>query len=267
MGEVNHKAVRPRRRRIISEKSNPVGGWDPEPWPPGPREDTIMPKHGKKYREAIKKLKADEKYPVADAVKLLKELAFAKFDESVDVDIRLGVDPRNADQQVRGTVSLPHGTGKTVRVAVFAKGDAAAQAEAAGADVVGAEDLVEKIKGGWLEFDAAVATPDMMREVSKVGRVLGPRGLMPNPKTGTVTPNVGQAVIELKAGKVEYRLDRYANVHCGVGKRSFSEQALAENIQTLIDAIVKAKPSSAKGVYMKSVSVCTTMGPGVPIRL
>jgi large subunit ribosomal protein L1 len=225
-----------------------------------------MPKHGKKFREASGKIDRAEKYSVDEAVNLLKETSFAKFDESVDMDIRLGVDPRNADQQVRGTVVLPHGTGKTVRVAVFAKGDAAEQARAAGADAVGAEDLVARIQGGWLDFDAAVATPDMMREVSKVGRVLGPRGLMPNPKTGTVTPNVAQVVGELKAGKVEYRLDKTANVHCSVGKKSFENQQLVDNIQSLLDALNKAKPSAAKGVYMKSVSVSTTMGPGIGIR-
>lgn len=225
-----------------------------------------MPKRGKKYREVIGKIDKTRKYSVREAVELLKEVSFAKFDETVDIDVRLGVDPRNADQQVRGTVVLPHGTGKTVRVAVFAKGDAAEQARQAGADVVGAEDLVEKIQGGFLEFDAAVATPDMMREVSKVGRVLGPRGLMPNPKTGTVTMNVGQVVGELKAGKVEYRLDRTANVHCSVGKKSFSNEALVDNINALLDALVKAKPAAAKGVYMKNISVSTTMGPGIPIQ-
>ncbi len=226
-----------------------------------------MAKHGKQYRAARGKVTPEATFTLAEAVKLIKEVAYAKFDESVDLDVRLGVDPRNAEQNVRGTVNLPHGTGKKVRVAVFAKGDAAKAAEAAGADAVGAEDLVERIQKGFLDFDAAVATPDMMREVSKVGRILGTRGLMPNPKTGTVTPNVAQVVAELKAGKVEYRLDRFANVHCSVGKRSFSEEALAGNIQALIDALNKAKPSSAKGVYMKSVSVSTTMGPGVPIRL
>lgn len=226
-----------------------------------------MPKHGKNYRSSIAKFDRTQDYTVEEAVKLIKELSYAKFDESVDIDARLGVDPRNADQQVRGTVNLPNGTGKSVRVVVFAKGEAAEAALAAGADAVGAEDLVEKIQGGWLEFDAAVATPNMMREVSKVGRVLGPRGLMPNPKTGTVTNDVAQVVGELKAGKVEYRLDRYANVHCSVGKRSFEEQALVENIQTLIDALKKARPASAKGVYMKSLSVSTTMGPGIALKV
>jgi large subunit ribosomal protein L1 len=225
-----------------------------------------MARHGKKFRDAVEKIDRDRRYTVEQAVNLLKETHFAKFDESVDMDVRLGVDPRNADQQVRGTVSLPHGTGKSVRVAVFAKGEAAEKAKAAGADAVGAEDLVERIQGGWLEFDAAVATPDMMREVSKVGRVLGPRGLMPNPKTGTVTPNVAQVVGELKAGKVEYRLDKTANVHCSVGKKSFGNNQLVDNIQALLDALNKAKPSAAKGVYMKSVSVSTTMGPGIRIQ-
>jgi large subunit ribosomal protein L1 len=225
-----------------------------------------MPKHGKHYREAVKLYDAKQSYTVAEAVAVLKKLAYAKFDESVDLDVRLGVDPRNADQQVRGTVNLPNGTGKTVRVAVFAKGDAATEATEAGADFVGAEDLIEKIQGGWLEFDAAVATPNMMRDVSKVGKILGPRGLMPNPKTGTVTMAVGQVIRELKAGKVEYRLDRFANVHCSVGKKSFTEEALAENVQTLIDALNKARPASAKGVYMKSVSLSTTMSPGIGIR-
>ncbi|MCL5269998.1 MAG: 50S ribosomal protein L1 [bacterium] len=226
-----------------------------------------MPSHGKKYRQAVDSIDRTRKYTVAEAVNLLKKTSYAKFDESVDLDIRLGVDPRNADQQVRGTVNLPNGTGKSVRVVVFAKGEAAAEAQAAGADFVGAEDLIEKIQGGWLDFEAAVATPNMMRDVSKVGRVLGPRGLMPNPKTGTVTMAVGQVVKELKAGKVEYRLDRYANIHCSVGKRSFEENALAENIQSLIDAIQKARPASAKGVYMKSVSVSSTMGPGIPLEV
>lgn len=225
-----------------------------------------MPKRGKNYRSLADKVDRSKKYDISDAVKLLKEVAYAKFDESVDLDVRLGVDPRNADQQVRGTVNLPHGTGKTIRVAVFAQGDAAKAAEEAGADVVGSDDLVEKIQGDWMEFDAAVATPDMMRLVSKVGRKLGPRGLMPNPKTGTVTPNVAQVVQELKAGKVEYRLDKFANVHCSIGKKSFSEEALAENIKALLDALKAAKPSSAKGIYMKGISVSTTMSPSIPLE-
>jgi large subunit ribosomal protein L1 len=225
-----------------------------------------MAKHGKNYRAMVAKVDKDKKFTVAEAVALLKQVNFAKFDESVDLDIRLGVDPRNADQQVRGTVNLPNGTGKTVRVLVFAKGDAATAAQEAGADYVGAEDMIEKIQGGWLDFDACVATPPLMRDVSKVGKILGPRGMMPNPKTGTVTMDTATVVKELKAGKVEYRLDKTANIHCAVGKKSFSEQALAENIQSLLDALNKVRPASAKGVYMKSVSVSTTMSPGVPIR-
>ena len=225
-----------------------------------------MPRHGKKYRDSKAKTDRTAKLNIADAVKAVKEASFAKFDESVDVDVRLGVDPRNADQQVRGTVALPHGTGKDVRVVVFAKGDAAKAAEEAGAEEVGAEELVEKIKGGWTDFDAAAATPDMMRVVSKIGKILGPRGLMPNPKAGTVSPNVGQVVKELKAGKVEYRVDRQAIVHCSVGKTSFEDHQLAENVQTLLDALQRAKPASAKGAYMKSVSVSSTMGPGVAIQ-
>jgi large subunit ribosomal protein L1 len=225
-----------------------------------------MPKRGKKYRGAIEGIDLKARRDISEAVKLVKQCKIAKFDESVDVDVRLGVDPRNADQQVRGTVALPHGTGKEVRVAVFAKGDAAQAAKDAGAEYVGAEDLVEKIKGGWTDFDAAVATPDMMRFVGMIGKILGPRGLMPNPKAGTVTPNAAQVVKELKAGKVEYRLDRQAIVHCSVGKVSFEERQLEENIQALLDALWRAKPSSAKGIYIKSVSVSSTMGPGIPIN-
>lgn len=225
-----------------------------------------MPRRGKKYRGAIEGVDLKAKRDVDEAVKLVKQFKFSKFDESVDLDVRLGVDPRNADQQVRGTVALPHGTGKSVRVAVFAKGDAAQAARDAGAEYVGAEDLVEKIKGGWTDFDAAVATPDMMRFVGMIGKILGPRGLMPNPKAGTVTPNAGQVVKELKAGKVEYRLDRQAIVHCSVGKISFEANQLEENIRALLDALWRAKPSSAKGSYIKSVSVSSTMGPGVAIN-
>lgn len=225
-----------------------------------------MARRGKKYREAASKVDRATKLSVTDAVKAIKEASFAKFDESVDVDIRLGVDPRNAEQQVRGTVALPHGTGKNVRVAVFAKGDAAEAAEAAGAEIVGAEDLVAKIKGGFTDFDAAVATPDMMRFVGQVGKILGPRGLMPNPKAGTVTPNVAKVVAELKAGKVEYRLDRTAIIHVGVGRASFEQGQLEENVTALLDAVQAAKPAAAKGTYMKSVFISTTMGPGVAIN-
>lgn len=224
-----------------------------------------MAKRGKKYNEAAKQVEHGAKYAVPEAVKRLKQAHFAKFNETVDLQIRLGVDPRNADQQVRGTVVLPHGTGKSVRVVVFAKGDQAEAATKAGAEEVGAEDLVEKIKGGWTEFDAAVATPDMMRIVSQVAKVLGPRGLMPNPKAGTVTPNVAQVIKELKAGKVEYRLDRQAIVHCSVGKINFEEGQLVENITTLLDALQKAKPASSKGTYMKSISLSSTMSPGIAL--
>ena len=224
-----------------------------------------MARRGKKYREAAQKVETGA-HPITQAVQMVRSAHYAKFDESVDLDVRLGVDPRNAEQQVRGTVILPHGTGKNVRVAVFAKGEAAEKALEAGAEFVGAEDLVERIKGGWTDFDAAVASPDMMRFVGKVGKILGPRGLMPNPKAGTVTPNVAKVVLELKAGKVEYRLDRQAIVHCSVGRRSFEEVKLTENIRTLLDTLWRAKPASAKGVYMKSISVSSTMGPGVAIQ-
>lgn len=225
-----------------------------------------MGKRGKNYRGAVKGLDRSSKYTVDEAVEMIKKAKYANFDESVDADVRLGVDPRNADQQVRGTVALPHGTGKEVRVAVFAQGEAADAAREAGAEIVGAEDLVEKIKGGWTDFDAAAATPDMMRFVGRVGKILGPRGLMPNPKAGTVTPNVAQVVKELKAGKVEYRLDRQANVHVSVGKVSFENQQLAENLTVLLDALHKARPASAKGTYMKSISVSSTMGPGFGVH-
>jgi large subunit ribosomal protein L1 len=225
-----------------------------------------MARRGKKYRAAVAKIDPASAYAVPEAVKLVKDAKFAKFDETVDLDVRLGVDPRNADQQVRGTVLLPHGTGKSVRVAVFAKGDAADAAKAAGAEVVGAEDLVDKIQAGFTDFDAAVATPDMMRHVGKIGKILGPRGLMPNPKAGTVTPNVADVVKELKAGKVEYRLDRQGIVHVSVGKTNFSADQLADNVTSLLEALWRAKPQSAKGTYMKSISLSSTMGPGVAIR-
>ncbi len=221
---------------------------------------------GKKYNVAAEKITARKKYELAEAVRLLKAAHFAKFNESVDLQIRLGVDPRNSEQQVRGTVVLPHGTGKSVRVAVFAKGDQASAATEAGAEFVGAEDLIEKIEKGWTDFDAAVATPDMMRIVSKVAKTLGPRGLMPNPKAGTVSPNVGQVVKELKAGKVEYKLDRQAIIHCTVGKIEFAERQLVENIQLLLDAVHKARPASAKGTFMKSVALSSTMGPGIRVN-
>ncbi len=221
-----------------------------------------MPKHGKKYAAALAKVEADKAYPVAEAVQTVKATAFAKFDETVDVAVNLGVDPRHADQVVRGTCVLPHGTGKTVRVLVIAQGDRAKEAEAAGADFVGVEYL-QKIKDGWLDTDVIVATPDMMGQLGALGRVLGPRGLMPNPKAGTVTLNVGQAVKEIKAGKIEFRVDKTGNVHAPVGKVSFPAEKLAENVQAFLDTILRAKPPAAKGTYLKSATISSTMGPGV----
>src|SRR5215210_9422365 len=222
-----------------------------------------MKKHGKKYRAALEKLEDGRKYNLEDAVKKLKEIAFAKFDETVELTIWLGVDPRKADQLVRGTLVLPHGLGKSKTVLVIAQGDKIKEAEEAGADFVGGEDMVEKIKGGWLDFDAVVSTPDMMRLVGGLGKVLGPRGLMPNPKTGTVTFDVRAAVTETKAGKVEYRVDKTGVIHVGVGKVSFDAQLLRENAQMLLDAVVKAKPATAKGKYVKKVNLAATMSPGV----
>ena len=224
-----------------------------------------MPKTGKRYKEALGHVDRDRLHSAGDALKLLKTLPSAKFDETVELNLRLGVDPRKADQMVRGAVSLPKGTGKTVRVAVFAKGEAASAARDAGADVVGDEDLAARIEGGWLEFDAAVASPDLMPVVGKLGRVLGPRGLMPNPKSGTVTPDVAKAVTDLKGGLVEYRTDRHGNLHLIIGKRSFEESDLAVNYATAIDEIVRAKPAAAKGRYLKSITLSTTMGPGIRI--
>ena len=224
-------------------------------------------KRGKKYAEAAKLIERDKQYEVADAVSLIKKTATAKFDETVEAHIRLGVDGRHADQQVRGAVVLPHGTGKKVRVLVFAKGDKVAEAEAAGADNVGGDELIPKIQNdGWLDFDVVVATPDMMGVVGRLGRVLGPKGLMPNPKAGTVTMDVTKAVNDIKAGKIEYRLDKTNIIHVPVGKASFTEEQLAENINTLMGAIVKAKPASAKGQYLKSVTVASTMGPGIHLN-
>lgn len=225
-----------------------------------------MPSHGKKYAKAVTAFPTKEA-PVADAkdaVKLVKEKAFAKFDETVEVAVRLGVDPRHADQVVRGTVVLPHGTGKAVRVLVIAQGDKVKEAEEAGADYVGTE-YVQKIKDGWLDFDAIVATPDVMGQLGQLGRVLGPRGLMPSPKAGTVTFEVGKAVREIKAGKIEFRVDKTGNLHAPIGRVSFPEEKLAENLDAFMDTVVRAKPAAAKGTYIKTVTVSSTMGPGVRI--
>jgi large subunit ribosomal protein L1 len=222
---------------------------------------------GKRLRAAEAKVDREKAYALADAVALIKQTASAKFDETVEVALNLGVDPRHADQMVRGTVDLPHGTGKSVRVAVFARGDKAQEAKAAGADVVGAEDLAEAIQGGEINFDRCVATPDMMPVVGRLGRILGPRGLMPNPKLGTVTPNVGQAVRAAKAGQVQFRVEKAGLVHGGVGKVSFDQALLVENIKAFVDAVNRAKPAGAKGTYMKRVAISSTMGPGVHVEV
>ena len=224
-------------------------------------------KHGKKYTEAAKLVDRSVAYEPNDAIALVKKTATAKFDETIEVHIRTGCDGRHAEQQIRGAVVLPHGTGKTVRVLVFAKGDKANEAEAAGADYVGGEELIPKIQNdGWFEFDVVVATPDMMGVVGRLGRVLGPKGLMPNPKAGTVTMDVTKAINEIKAGKIEYRLDKTNIVHVPVGKVSFTEEQLADNFQAIMDAIVKAKPSSLKGTYLKNITLASTMGPGVKVN-
>ncbi|MBC5638539.1 MULTISPECIES: 50S ribosomal protein L1 [Ornithinibacillus] len=224
-----------------------------------------MAKRGKRYQEAAKLIDRSKSYDINEAVALLKETAKAKFDETVEVAFRLGVDPKKADQQIRGAMVLPNGTGKTQRVLVFAKGDKVKEAEAAGADYVGDQDLINKINQGWFEFDVIVATPDMMAEVGKLGRVLGPKGLMPNPKTGTVTFEVEKAIKEIKAGKVEYRVDKQSNIHVPIGKISFDNQKLVENFEALVETIVKVKPQAAKGVYMKNVAITSTMGPGIRV--
>ncbi len=225
----------------------------------------IVGKHGKKYRAALEKVESGRKYTVTDAFQLLNDISFAKFDETVDVAFNLGVDPKHADQMVRGAVVLPHGIGKTVRVAVLAKGEKAKEAAAAGADIVGADDLIEKIAGGWFEFDKMIATPDMMVAVSKIGKILGPRGLMPNPKLGTVTFDVAKAVKEQKLGKMEYRTEKTGIVHVAIGKKSFGAEKLRENFLTLATVIVKAKPPTSKGTYLQNVTLSSTMSPGITL--
>src|SRR3954462_12812499 len=229
------------------------------------RRGIIMAKHGKKFRAVAEKVDRDNLYSPLQAAKLAKETSTTSYDATVEVAMRLGVDPRKADQMVRGTVNLPHGTGKTARVIVFATGDKAAEAEAAGADVVGSDDLIERIQGGFLDFDAAIATPDQMAKVGRIARILGPRGLMPNPKTGTVTPDVTKAVNDIKGGKINFRVDKQANLHLVIGKTSFDEAKLVEKYAAALDEILRAKPSSAKGRYLKKVTVSTTMGPGIPV--
>ena len=225
-----------------------------------------MPKHGKTYLEARKKVNREAKYSLEEALDLLKETARAKFDETVEVALRLGVDPKYPDQQVRGSVVLPHGTGKSIRVLVFAKGETEKEAREAGADFVGAEDFVAKIQGGWLDFDKAVATPDMMGAVGKIGKILGPRGLMPNPKVGTVTFDVSKAVRDIKGGKVEFKVDKTGTLHAGIGKVSFGKDRIRENFLAFFEAIMKAKPSAAKGTYIRTLALSTTMGIGVRLN-
>ncbi|WP_199434450.1 50S ribosomal protein L1 [Qaidamihabitans albus] len=224
-----------------------------------------MTKRSKAYRQAAELIDRNRLYAPIEAAKLAKETSKVKMDATVEVAMRLGVDPRKADQMVRGTVNLPHGTGKTVRVIVFATGDKAAEAEAAGADAVGTDELIERIQGGWLDFDAAIATPDQMAKVGRIARILGPRGLMPNPKTGTVTPAVGKAVADIKGGKVSFRVDKQANLHMVIGKTSFDTEKLVENYAAALDEVLRAKPSAAKGRFLQKVTFTTTMGPGIPV--
>ncbi len=224
-----------------------------------------MPKHGKNYREARERIDREKQIPLSEAVGLVKEISTAKFDETVEISAKLGVDPRHAEQMVRGSVVLPNGIGKEERVVAFAKGEKVAEAKEAGAEYVGADDLAEKIQGGWMEFDRVVATPDVMSVVGKLGRLLGPRGMMPNPKSGTVSFDVGRMVREIKAGKVEYRVDKAGIIHAPVGKVSFEGKALSENIAAVVDALVRAKPAASKGVYFKRLTISSTMGPGVRV--
>jgi large subunit ribosomal protein L1 len=225
-----------------------------------------MAKHGKKYQESAKLIEADKIYEAEEAIALIQKMPSVKFDATLEVSVKLGVDPKHADQQVRGAVVLPNGTGKTKRVLVFAKGEKAKEAEQAGADFVGAEDMVEKIQGGWTDFDVAVATPDMMGTVGRLGKILGPKGLMPNPKVGTVTMDVTRALNEIKAGKIEYRTDKAGNIHAPLGRMSFETEKLLQNYFTLIETLVKAKPSAAKGTYVRNITLSSTMSPGVPVN-
>ena len=223
-------------------------------------------KMGKKYSDSMKLIDRSKQYDPEEAIALVKQTAKAKFDETIEISVRLGVDPRHADQQVRGDVVLPHGTGKTVRVLAFVKENRVEEAKAAGADIVADDEIIKKIQGGWFEFDACVATPDMMGVVGRLGRVLGPKGLMPNPKSGTVSPDVNRMISDIKAGKVEYRVDKTAIIHCPVGKASFEADKLTENLRTLMEAIIKAKPAAAKGTYIKSAVISSTMGPGIKLN-
>ena len=226
-----------------------------------------MIKRSKKYRAAMELIEKDKIYTIDEAVELAKKTATAKFDETIEMHVRLGVDPKYADQQVRGAIVLPNGTGKSKKVLVFTKGEKVQAAQDAGADYVGSDDLVAKIQGGWFDFDVAIATPDMMGVVGRLGKLLGPRGLMPNPKLGTVTPDVAKAIAEQKAGKVEYRTDKAGNIHCPIGKASFENDKLKENYQTLLDTLIRVKPAAAKGQYVRSIHLSATMGPGVPVVL